>query len=184
MEDERIVSLYFDRSEQAIAETQKKYGRYCRTIARNILADEGEAEECENDTYLHTWCTIPPARPRFLRAFLGKITRNLALDRYAARVTDKRNGTLVAISDELAACLPDLTSPDVGEGLALRESLNRFLSHLPARTRILFVRRYFYLLPVREIAEGLGIGESYAKVLLHRTRNALRIFLKKDGFHV
>ena len=184
MEDERIVALYFERSEQAIAETQKKYGHYCRTIARNILADEGEAEECENDTYLRTWNAIPPQRPRLLRAFLGKITRNLALDRQSARHAQKRSGTLLSISDELAAILPDPATHDRSEALALRDSLNRFLSRLGARTRIVFVQRYFYLMSVKEIAAGLGLGESHVKVLLHRTREALRNSLKKDGFHV
>lgn len=182
MEDERIISLYFDRSEQAISETQKKYGSYCRAIARNILRDEGESEECENDTYLRTWNAIPPARPRFLRAFLGKITRHLALDRYAAKTADKRRASLCEISEELSTCLPDASQGDSGEQLALTDSLNRFLSGLPSLTRVVFVRRYFYLLSIREIARDLGLGESYVKVMLHRTRNTLRHFLEKDGF--
>lgn len=184
VEDERIVSLYLDRSEQAIAETQKKYGSYCRAIARNILQDEGESEECESDTYLRVWNTVPPARPRFLRAFLAKITRNLALDRYASRSAERRAATLVSISEELALTLPDPDTQAEDERLALRASLDRFLAQLAPRTRIVFLQRYFYLMPVREIASDQGLSESHVKVLLHRTRIALRHFLKKDGFDV
>ncbi len=182
MDDERIVALYFERAEQAISETQRKYGNYCRAIARNILCDDGEAEECENDTYLRAWNAIPPARPRFLRAFLSKITRHLALDRYAAKTAAKRNASLCTISEELATCLPDVSQGDSGEQLALSDAINRFLSELPHRTRVIFVRRYFYLLSMHEIARDLRLGESHVKVLLHRTRNALRHFLEKDGF--
>ena len=182
MEDTQIIDLYLQRDETAIRRTAEKYGARLRSFAFGIVKDRQTAEECENDTYLRTWNAIPPARPRFLRAFLGKITRHLALDRYAAKTADKRRASLCEISEELSTCLPDASQGDSGEQLALTDSLNRFLSGLPSLTRVVFVRRYFYLLSIREIARDLGLGESYVKVMLHRTRNTLRHFLEKDGF--
>lgn len=105
MEDERIIDLYWERSEAAISETSKKYGPYCRTIAYNILADSFESEECENDTYIAAWNTIPPTRPRILKSFLGRLTRNIALDRYDYNKAKKRNNEFDILLSELGDCI-------------------------------------------------------------------------------
>ena len=185
MEDERIVEMYFERNESAIKETEKKYGRYCYAIARRILCSEQDAEECVNDTYLRTWEAIPPHKPDRLSAFLGKIVRNLALNRYAHNHAQKRfEGVDVAL-DELAEVLADPESElDDGQTLDLREALDGFLATLPAETRIIFLRRYWYFCAVKEIAESMGISEGRVKVTLHRTRSKLKEYLMKEGISV
>ena len=182
MEDSKIIELFWERSENAISEADAKYGKYCYAIAYNILYSEPDSEECVNDTYLRAWNAIPPERPLHLRAFLGRITRNLALNRYAVLHAKKRgNGTELAL-EELAEVLADPDSEiDRAETDALREALNRFLGSLPRDTRIMFVRRYFYLLSITEIADGLGASENRVKVTLHRTREKLRSYLEKEG---
>ena len=165
MDDSRIIELYFERSEEAVAESEKKYGRYCGTIAMNVLGNREDAEECVSDTWLRAWNAIPPAKPRFLKAFLVKITRNLALNVLEKNRAGKRGG---------------------GEGTAvldvLTETLRRFLRELPEEKRIIFVRRYWYMDPVKDIADDLNIGESKVKMTLMRTRKALAEVLEKEGF--
>ena len=185
MEDERIVEMYFERNESAIAETQKKYGRYCYAIAKRILLSEQDSEECVNDTYLRTWEAIPPHKPAKLSAFLGKIVRNLALNRYAHNHAQKRMEGVDVALDELAEVLADPESEaDDGQSSVLQEALDSFLSTLPADTRIMFLRRYWYFCSVKEIAESMGIGESRVKVTLHRTRAKLKEYLIKEGISV
>jgi RNA polymerase sigma-70 factor (ECF subfamily) len=185
MEDERIVEMYFERNESAIAETQKKYGRYCHAIARRILCSDQDSEECVNDTYLRAWEAIPPHKPTKLSVFLGKIVRNLALNRYAHNHAQKRfDGVEVAL-DELAEVLADPESEaDDIQITSLREVLNGFLATLPADARIIFLRRYWYFCPIKDIAEGMGIGESRVKVTLHRTRAKLKEYLIKEGISI
>ncbi len=182
MDDREIVERYFLRDESAIAETEAKYGRYCHSIAYHILYSHEDSEECVNDTWLRAWNAMPPHRPQRLSAFLGKITRNLALNRYERQTAEKRGGgeTVVAI-DELAECLPEKEGEDVANELALRQAINRFLRHLPERSMIIFLRRYFYFLSVGEIADGLSVSESFVKVTLLRTRNKFKAFLEKEG---
>ena len=160
MEDKEIVQLYLDRSERAIDETQKKYGKYCSRIATNILASKEDADECVNDTYVRTWNAIPPHVPQRLQTFLGKITRNLALDRYAKN--------------------PESPTEDI----LLKDALNTFLAKLPKHTRILFLRRYWYLCSVKEIASSMNLTESNVKVTLYRTRLQLKEFLEKEGIEL
>lgn len=182
MEDQKIIQLYWNRSESAISETAKKYGRYCHYIAYGILHSEEDAEECVNDTWLHTWNAIPPQRPHRLQAFLGKITRNLSLNRYEKRVACKRGGgELSLILDELAECIPAAGSDRMIEDLAFKDLLNRFLDALPAETCKLFVRRYWYMTPIKELAREYGISESNATVTLFRTREKLKDYLEKEG---
>ena len=180
MDDHRIVELYWERSEAAIKETQKKYGKYCRYIARNILRSEPDAEECENDTYLHAWRAMPPHKPSVLSTFLGKITRRLALDRYAYAHAEKRLCTASLVLEELSECIPDATG-DPADEMVLREALNGFLASLPERERIIFMRRYWYVSPVRDIARDLGLGVNNVKVILMRTRNLFKEYLAKEG---
>lgn len=181
MEDEKIVSLYWERSETAIEETQKKYGKYCRTVAYRILTSEADAEECENDTYLKAWHAIPPHRPSRLSTFLGKITRRLALDRLEKQGAAKRLCYGSTVCDELAECLSDGKDADtVVDSIALRDAMNRFLASLEKRDRVVFMQRYWYFLSVGEIAKSTGFTESNVKVILYRTRKALQSFLEKE----
>ena len=181
MEDRQIVDLYWARSEAAISETEKKYGRYCHAIAYNILHSDEDSEECVNDTYLKVWNAIPPSMPQRFCAFIGRITRNLALDRYAQNRAQKRDGGVELALDELAECISPEMTGDVSDGMALKNAINGFLASLPRRTRIIFMRRYFYLLPIKEIAEGLSMSESNVKVTLMRTREKFREYLENEG---
>lgn len=186
MDDKQIVELYWARSETAIAETQKKYGRYCRYIAYQILHNDQDAEEVENDTYLRAWNSIPPQSPDPLKPYLGTISRRLALDVYDASHTRKRgDGQVPLVLEELAECVSESDSgADIGESVALSDALSRFIRALPERTRHLFVRRYFYMSSVAELARDFGMKESAVTMLLLRTRNKLEQFLKKEGFFV
>lgn len=183
MEEKEIIDLYWARSEQAIRETDKKYGKFCHSIAYNILSDHEDSKECVNDTYLHTWNAIPPRRPNKLSAFLGRITRNLALNRYERDTAQKRGGgqTVLAL-EELAECVPDPNTVERQvEDRALAELFNRFLADLPEESRKIFLRRYWQLCPVREIASFYGISESKVKMSLMRTRGKLKHFLEQEG---
>jgi RNA polymerase sigma-70 factor (ECF subfamily) len=185
MEDKQIVDLYFARSESAITETDKKYGRYCHYIAYRILENDEDAKEIVNDTYLKTWNTVPPNRPDPLKPYVGMISRQLSLDRYEEYHTQKRGGQVMLVLDELAECIPDGDSgADIGESVALSDALSRFLWALPQKTRNVFIRRYFYMSPVAEIAHDFGMKQSSVTMLLLRTRKRLQNFLEKEGFSV
>ena len=183
MEDSRIIALYMERSEQAISETSGKYGKYCYAIAYGILRDVAASEECVNDTYLRAWNSIPPKCPNRLQTFLGKITRNLSLHQWEKQRAEKRGAGQVPLAlDELAECVPAGNDAEqITEDLTIRNVLNRFLESLPKETRRIFVRRYWYLNSVKEIAEEYGLSESKVTVTLFRTREKLRNVLKKEG---
>ena len=183
MDDTQIIELYWARAESAVAETAKRYGRYCHTIAHNILHSDEDSEECVNDTYLRAWESIPPMRPERLSTFLGKITRNLSLDRYRRDNAEKRGGGEVPLAlEELQECLPAGDGEDLAvDDLLLADIFNRFLSALTPEARKFFVRRYWYLSPVKEIARSYGVGESKVKMSLQRSRNALKKLLTKEG---
>ncbi len=181
MEDKKIIELYFARNESAISETDKKYGAYCRAIAYRILEDHLDSEEVANDTYLRLWSSIPPKNPDPLKPYVGRISRNLALDIYDAKRAVKRHGVTLAL-EELAECLPSENGREIGESVALSDSLSRFISSLSEREKIIFVRRYFYLCPIAEIAESLALKESTTAMSLSRTREKLRKHLIKEGF--
>ena len=183
MEDKQIVELYWARSETAISETEKKYGRYCHYIAYQILENDEDAKEVVNDTYLKTWNTIPPQRPEPLKPYVGTISRQLAIDVYKGQHAKKRGGQVPHVLNELSECIPDHNNDsDIGESVALSDALNRFIFALPQRTRNIFVRRYFYLSPIAEIAKDLSMKESNVTMHLLRTRKKLAHFLKKEGF--
>ena len=180
LEDKEIIDLYFARDEQAIEETKTSYGRLILSVARDILGDELDSEECESDTYVRTWNALPPERPNFFSAFLCKITRNLALN----RVRDgKRRPNVDFILDEISEAIPDV-SGDITEDIALRDALNDFLEGLPNTKRIIFIKRYFFMREIRDIARELGITVSGVKVSLSRTRKELREFLEERGIVV
>ncbi|MBR4761014.1 MAG: sigma-70 family RNA polymerase sigma factor [Clostridia bacterium] len=180
MDDTRIIDLYFKRSESAIIESNKKYGGYCGKIANNILGSFEDAEECVNDTWFRAWNAIPPKRPERLAVFFGRITRNLAIDRYRKKRSEKLGGGQIALClDELEECIGE-TNP-IADAIGISELLNGFLSDLPERTRNVFLFRYWYMMPVAEIAAQTGMNEGAIKMTLQRVRNKLKDYLKKEG---
>lgn len=184
MEDEKIVQLYWDRNETAIPVTAEQYGGYCAAIAQNILGDHRDAEECVNDTWWNAWNAMPPHRPARLSTFLGKLTRNLSLNRWELRTADKRGGgELPLVLDELAECV---SGRDDVEGeldrAELISAIDCFLSGLPAEKRALFVRRYWFADPVAAIARRYRMTEGSVAMSLSRTRAKLRSYLTERGF--
>ena len=186
MEDCKIIDLYWARKEQALAETDAKYGSYCRTIARNILRNFEDTEECVSDTWLHAWNSMPPQRPGILSAFLGRITRNLSFDRCKYQQAAKRGGgTLPLALDELGECIPSAQRVEYAlEQKELAAVIDRFLRTLPEKDCNLFLRRYWYVDTIAEIARQYGMTESKVKMQLARTKEKLRIYLEKEGIRV
>ncbi len=182
MQDDKIIGLFFDRSESAISETQKKYGRYCRYIAYQILGSREDADECVNDAYLSLWNSIPPERPHDLRHFLGCVVRRLSLNRVDYLGAQKRRCETLLSLDEYAECIPD-NSASLGDTSALREAINGFLSSLGRRTRVVFMQRYWYHLSVAQIARENGMTESNVKVTLHRTRESFKKYLEERSLY-
>ncbi len=184
MEDKQIVALYWERSETAISETEKKYGRYCRYIAYNILYSNQDAEECVNDTYQKAWETMPPKQPELLSAYLGKLTRSLAINRFRYDHAVKRSPGMEVILDEAAEFISDPNGVDALDEIHLRDVINSFVASLTQEVRIVFVRRYWYMSSVRDIAADLGITESKVKVILMRTRKKFKEHLEREGISV
>ena len=184
MEDERIVELFWARAALAVPATAEKYGAYCTAIAQRILSDPADAEECVNDTWLQVWRSIPPARPVSLSAYLGRICRNLAFNRWKAQQADKRGcGQLPAVLDELSECLPG--SESVEQALEAREltrTIEDFLSALPAEKRQLLVSRYFFARLVSDIARMAGKREGAVAMTLSRLRKQMKKHLEERGF--
>jgi len=183
LEDHAIIALFWARQERALEETDRKYGRYCWTIAYNILRSREDSEECVNDTWLRAWNAIPPQRPAILSAFLGRITRNLSLDRYKAGRTGKRGGgQLLVALEELETCLSaGDTVEQLVEEAELSRSIDRFLRTLPEKERCVFLRRYWYVDTTLEIARRYKMSEGTVKSMLHRTRQKLRTYLEQEG---
>ena len=183
--DADIVALYLARDEVAIEATDRIYGPYCLSVAMNILDSHPDAEECVNDTYLKTWNSIPPQRPNCLRAFLTKITRTIAIDRYRKERRQKRVPTECTLSlSELAETLCG-DSPEVEyESALVGKVINDYLRTLSERDMCLFVSRYFCSDPIAEIAEKCGMSESGVKKALLRLREGLRTELEKEGIVV
>ena len=180
MNDQEIISLYFDRDEQAIAETDKRYGKTCMRVSMSILNSHPDAEECVNDTYLKTWNAIPPARPRSLCAFVCRIVRNLSLTRLEELTAAKRNRDLTVSFEELEACipLPDEASPE------LADLLESFLRKEDETDRILFVGRSWFACPVEELARRTGLTRRAVHMRIFRTRERLRAYLTERGYGV
>lgn len=184
MEDRDIVALFWNRDEEAIAQTQRRYGGYLYKIAFQVLADREDSEESVNDTYWKAWGSIPPHRPGVLRTYLGKITRQLSIDRLRGRDREKRRASEYALSlSELEECVSagDATQEQADLHL-LAEAIETFLSTLTPEARVTFVGRYYYLDPIRDIAGYCGMSQSKAKSLLYRTRQGLRRYLEQEGF--
>lgn len=184
MNDEGIVSLYWARDEAAIIETSNKYGNYCYTISYNILFNREDSEECVNDTYTKAWNSIPPNRPNVLAAFLGKIVRNISINRYRENTAQKRGGhQMNVILDELGDIASDRPDPEdkiIGKDLA--GAINEFLAGIPKDKRVMFVRRYWYAEDIRTIASRMNVSENSVAVSIHRVRTKLRDYLGERGF--
>lgn len=186
MDDNALLKLYLARSELAVEATEEAYGAYCHTIACRILGNEEDAEETLNDTWLHAWNSIPPQQPRHFRAYLAKLTRNLAFDRYRKQTAEKRGGTsLCAALDELELCLPsEETVESVLDAKELQTSIERFLNTLSSREEEIFLRRYFYVEEITDIAARFGLKENNVLTILSRTRKKLKKHLTKEGYFV
>ena len=185
MDDNRIVELYWVRNEDAIKETDKKYGNYCYTIANNILHNNEDSEECVNDTWINAWNSIPPHKPDKLQMFLAKITRNLSFNLFKSRNAQKRgSGEMHLILEELSECLAG--ESDVEDECIVKElgkCIQIFISKLPERDGNVFLRRYFFCEPISVIAKRYSISQNNAMVLLSRTRQKLKRHLVKEGFY-
>ena len=180
MEDADILNLYFQRNERAISESKQKYGKQIYALAYRILRNREDSEECENDTYLGAWKAIPPASPHSLGAFLLRTVRNISISRMRANRADKRGGGEVILSlNELEDCIPFTQNEDSNN---LAASLDRFLATLPKEERMVFVCRYWRCDAIDEIAHEFGFGQSKVKMMLSRTREKLRAFLKQEGY--
>lgn len=186
MDDPEIITLYFSRDESAIPQTAAKYGTYCYAIAHGILADRQDSEECVNDTWWNAWNAIPPNRPAHFRLFLARITRNLAFNRFRAMRAQKRGGGEMPLAlNELAETIPDgCTVQETLEAKELTRCINRFLRTLPERDASIFLKRYFYVMPVHEIAAKHRLSEKHASTVLSRTRGKLALYLKQEGYFI
>ena len=184
MDDAMIVSLFWERDETAILETEKKYGRYLAKIAYGILADMEDSRESVNDTYYKAWASMPPHRPGILSTFLAKITRQTAIDIFRKRNSQKRRNTEYALSlSELEECVSDGAGPEQEfDYKLLIETINAFLRSLSPQARNIFLRRYFFVDSIRDVARYCDASESNVKVTLHRTRFLLKAQLEKEGF--
>lgn len=183
MTDAKILELYWSRDQSAIAQSASQYGSYCYSIAYGILQSKEDAEECLNDTWLRAWNAIPPQRPRKLSLFLGKITRNLAFDRYKMHRAQKRGGSeFTLILHELDECVPasDIANKEI-EGLELELLINSFLHSLPERECSIFLLRYWYNKSHSEIGARFSMKENSVKASLFRSRRKLKSFLEKEG---
>lgn len=183
MQDETIVSLFWERDESAIRETEAKYSDYLKKIALNILSDFEDAKEIINETLLRAWNSIPPQRPEILRTYLGKIARQLSIDRYRSGRRKKRISSELTVSLEELGDIISGTEPeaDLDEKL-LGEAIDRYLKTVGPAARTAFVRRYFFADSLLEIARSQGTTESKLKGVLYRTRQGLRNYLEKEGF--
>lgn len=183
LDDDKIIDLFYKRSEQAIEELSKKYGAVCSKVARNILRNGLDAEECVNDAYLGAWNTIPPKRPEPLLAYICQIVRNLSITRYHANTAAKRNSFYDAALDELEECLASAVTVETEiSARELSELLDRFLATLDRENRIIFLRRYWYSDPVSEIAAVFHMSSNSVSARLSRIRRKLKKFLKQEGY--
>lgn len=184
MNDEKIIDLFFQRDEAAIRQCDAVYGAYCKSIARNILKNEEDCEECLNDAFLSAWKTIPPQKPKNLKLFLAKLVRNKAFDRYREKTAEKRSGgEMELVLNELRESV-SAASDTESEFFAheLEQSINAFLRTLEKKERGIFIQRYFFTQTVPQIAEKYSVTPNYVNVALFRTRQKLKIYLITEGF--
>ena len=184
MEDSQIIEMYLQRNEQAIENTEKKYGKALKALSMRILADEADSSECVNDTYLKAWNTIPPTMPTSLSAYLHRIVRSISIDRYRAKKSTKRRlGEYAASLEELAECIAGEESPyDAMQSQLLNDLIDAFLQALPKEKRQIFLCRYYFLDSIKKIAGYFDMSESRVKSVLHRLRCELKRKLEQEGF--
>ena len=180
MEDTAIIDLYWDRDQQAITESDRKYGSFCGMLARNILVCDQDAEECVNDTWHRAWITMPPQRPDSLRAYLGRIVRNLAIDRWRRGKAQKRGEGLDVMLSELEGCLPGGISPERElENREITRAIEGWLATLSREDRAIFLRRYWYGTAVAQLAQNCGYTPNRMSQKLLRLRTGLRCYLEE-----
>ena len=185
VEDVKILELYWQRNEQALSETRLKYGRFCNSIALRILENKCDADECESDTYLKAWNTIPPKKPEVLKAYLGAIVRNLSLDKLRKRNAQKRGSEVELSLSELEECVAaEKSVSDEVEVRELAAIISAFLQDLPENECDVFLCRYWYFYSIKEISVSFGFSKSKVKMMLLRTRQKLQEHLEKEGIIV
>ena len=184
MDDAKIIDLFWARNEEAIQETDKAYGRNLHVLANKILNNREDAEESVSDTYMKTWEIIPPQRPKYYYAFLASICRHLSFHKVDWKLAAKRNAEVVTLTQEMEMCIPDTSRDRELEGKELGRIMNAFLESLPKDTRLIFLRRYWHVDTIAEIAARYGMTESKVKMQLSRTRAKLRTFLESEGIYV
>ena len=184
MEDGKIIELFFARNEDAIRHTDDTYGRRLFTLADNIVRNDQDAEESVSDTYMKAWDTIPPKKPMHLFAYLAKICRNFALKKLDWRAAAKRNAEVVSLTQEMEVCIPDVSRDREMEARELGRILDAFLRTLSEENQMVFLRRYWYVDTVAEIAVRYGISESAVQMRLNRTKHKLAAYLAKEGIRV
>ncbi len=180
MDDNKIMELYFRRDEEAITQTKECYGGRLKALAYRILHSSEDAEECENDTYMKAWASIPPQKPQHFFAYLAKICRNTALKMSEKQQAQKRSAVIVELSQELSECLPDQHALEDTAEQELGQIISTFLKTVSKENRIIFVRRYFLSETIADISQTLGISESKVKSSLFRTRHKLKDYLSKE----
>ena len=184
--DNEIIGLYWERNEAAITASADKYGDYCHSISYNILHNNEDAEECVNDTWLGAWKSMPPQRPERLSTYLGKITRNLSINRFKKYTAEKRGlGQTVLVLSELEDCIPDQANVEqmIDEQILVK-AINDFLYAQPEQKRNIFIRRYWHLFSIKDIAVAYGMSESKVASLLFRMRNDLKTYFEKEGINL
>jgi RNA polymerase sigma-70 factor (ECF subfamily) len=184
LDDKKIIQLFISRSQDAISELSQKYGEFCYRIAMNILKNSEDAEETENDTYLKVWNSIPPACPDVLRAYVGRITRNLSLSRYRYNHREKRDDHLQVFLSELDDCVPASQDVEVSADDTVRQAICAFLARQDFSTRTLFIRRYFYMESISALAKDFCMKESNVSTKLNRVRSKLKCHLEKEGITI
>ena len=184
VDDAKIIELFWLRDESAISETDAAYGCKLHALSNNILRNHEDAEESVSDTYLRTWNTIPPQRPKFFFGYIATICRHLSLNRLDWRMAAKRNAQVVSLTQEMEMCIPDRMLEAKMTGKEIGKLLNQFLDSLSQQSRVIFLRRYWYVDTVSEIADRYGMSESKVKMQLSRTRSKLSAFLEKEGITV
>lgn len=185
MDDSKIIELFFERSEQAIAELSEKYGKIIKKTAFNILGNEADAQECVNDAYLGVWNTVPPQSPDPLLTYVCRIVRNQAIKKYRSNTAAKRNSFYDAALDEIESCLPSgFSVEDEISAKALSEEINAFLSSISRENRIIFVKRYWFGEDTAEIANDMNLSRHNVTVKLSRTRQKLKKHLNEKGFGI
>ena len=184
MDDAKIIDLFWARNEDAIQETDKADGRKLHVLSNKILNNREDAQECVSDTYMKTWEIIPPQRPKYYYAFLASICRHLSFHKVDWKLAAKRNAEVVTLTQEMEMCIPDTSRDRELEGKELGRVMNAFLESLPKDTRLIFLRRYWHVDTIAEIAARYGMTESKVKMQLSRTRAKLRTFLESEGIYV